>query len=500
MDITANIRKNWQRQGVKFKNKPLLWIKTLRTAHCSLCGRNAKEEFIDQGFSGWSILTHLSAIDGKAPEICPKCLSALNSHLTVSPPSIFHCSRCGVSQKEKIFGVGLPGWVRIPSVQVIGNTKQNLCLCPNCTLELQKKLGSKFTRGTWTALTYASGSLLTSTKMSQNQANFEAIAKGHSGAPSLLISNDIVKFPAPGTDDWLTPSWENASSGGGGDDIQIEIPPDMWQALSYTGQDYQRIAFKETFSSKTISQVKFYMKCESSWPAKSIHARIRKVSDGSVIKEANEAYSGDDISSSGEWILFTFNQFVNEAAYLSVEFDEGSGYSPMPAVGLYDVGFPYEDGRYCYYGSDSAWHEVTSYDTCVQVIFQKLGSNTVDDNLTTCWHPVPENEANAWISWDLEELAALAGCRIYWGAESAYRPTAYHIQVSEDNTAWTTVITETEAPPASAWKEYLWNVKAARYVKLSIDTHGASGTKVYEVDDYWKNIVKAFTCHGHDTV
>src|SRR3990167_9486189 len=38
---------------------------------------------------------------------------------------------------------------------------------------------------TWTAPTYAFGSKLTSTKMTQNQDNFTALARGDSGAPSL---------------------------------------------------------------------------------------------------------------------------------------------------------------------------------------------------------------------------------------------------------------------------------------------------------------------------
>lgn len=38
----------------------------------------------------------------------------------------------------------------------------------------------------WTPLTYAFGSKLTSTKMTQNQANFLAVAAGDSGAPNIV--------------------------------------------------------------------------------------------------------------------------------------------------------------------------------------------------------------------------------------------------------------------------------------------------------------------------
>lgn len=39
---------------------------------------------------------------------------------------------------------------------------------------------------TWTALTYGFGSQLTSTKMTQNQANFSALAAGDAGAPRIV--------------------------------------------------------------------------------------------------------------------------------------------------------------------------------------------------------------------------------------------------------------------------------------------------------------------------
>lgn len=41
---------------------------------------------------------------------------------------------------------------------------------------------------TWTALTYAYGSLLTSTKMTQNQDNFTALAEGAAGAPNIATA------------------------------------------------------------------------------------------------------------------------------------------------------------------------------------------------------------------------------------------------------------------------------------------------------------------------
>lgn len=106
----------------------------------------------------------------------------------------------------------------------------------------------------------------------------------------------------------------------------------------------------------------------------------------------------------------------------------------------------------------------------------------IDDSTSTKWRPVPANETDAWMTWDTGNMKLLTGCRIYWGADAAYRPTAYRIQTSSDNSSWATVITETEAPPASAWKEYSWDMAEKRYIKLIVDTHGSSGTEIYEMD------------------
>lgn len=109
-------------------------------------------------------------------------------------------------------------------------------------------------------------------------------------------------------------------------------------------------------------------------------------------------------------------------------------------------------------------------------------SVTIDDITTTKWRPDPKNESGAWARWDLGVANGVRGARIYWGANENYRPTTYLIQISENTTDWTTVVTETEAAPASAWKEYSWTQTSARYVKLTVDTHGSSGTEIYEMD------------------
>lgn len=126
-----------------------------------------------------------------------------------------------------------------------------------------------------------------------------------------------------------------------------------------------------------------------------------------------------------------------------------------------------------------------------------LAASLIDDNLATQWRPEPVNEVNAWLRADMGALKITSGCRIYWGADADYRPTAYRIEVSENGTDWTTVITETSAAPASAWKEYSWNSRYARYIRMIVDTHGATGTEVFEVDYYSRITDRVAAEHGH---
>lgn len=121
----------------------------------------------------------------------------------------------------------------------------------------------------------------------------------------------------------------------------------------------------------------------------------------------------------------------------------------------------------------------------------------IDEDTAIQWRPTPANEAGAWLRLDTGALKIIGGCRIYWGADAAYRPTAYTIQVSEDGTTWTTVVTETAAAPESAWKEYSWNSRYARYIRLLVGTHGASGTEIYEADYYSRIADRVASEHGH---
>ncbi len=186
MSIIKNIEKHWQQEGVKFvkKGKEISWRKLLRTVDCSICEKHETEAKENIGFLNWGLLIHEMDINGKSPEVCPECMKKISGDI-IPAPRFAECSKCKVRQREKIFGVGWPGWKQfIISTRQSRDIIRNL-ICPNCVLELAKKLGEKYIRETWTALTYAAGSLLTSTKMTQTQANFAALGAGDSGAPDI---------------------------------------------------------------------------------------------------------------------------------------------------------------------------------------------------------------------------------------------------------------------------------------------------------------------------
>jgi len=183
--IESLIKEKWQKWKVKYKVKPLRWnSEYLRTADCHFCKKHIKESYPNEGFFGWAILPISLDIEGKAPEVCPDCLKKISNKITVREPRTVRCSKCGKKYKEKIYGIGYPGWIYLPSLSELGTNRMPI-VCPDCYLEFSYKLGPKFVRGTWTDLTYPTGSLLTSAKMTQNQDNFTALAKGHSGAPAI---------------------------------------------------------------------------------------------------------------------------------------------------------------------------------------------------------------------------------------------------------------------------------------------------------------------------
>ena len=116
---------------------------------------------------------------------------------------------CGIVQKEKIFGIGFPGW--IPTGLSDENKGLSYGYCPNCYVNvISKKIPP---HSTWYDLTFPSDSLLTSAKMTQLDGNLDALAEGHEGAPYIQQSFNFADHFTmhPGNSD--NSNWIAASAG-----------------------------------------------------------------------------------------------------------------------------------------------------------------------------------------------------------------------------------------------------------------------------------------------
>lgn len=180
--IQKTIKGHWEKQKVKFaiEKGKLKWIKTLRSVDCAICKKHLVERREDEGFDDWRIMPEIVNPQGLAPEICPECAKKFN--LPFKPARRIRCKKCGIVQKEKIFGIGFPGWLIAPHDQ---SREMLRGFCPQCYIDFIAPSMPEFIHSTWYDLTFASGSLLTSTKMTQLDGNFDALAAGDTGAPQI---------------------------------------------------------------------------------------------------------------------------------------------------------------------------------------------------------------------------------------------------------------------------------------------------------------------------
>lgn len=117
----------------------------------------------------------------------------------------------------------------------------------------------------------------------------------------------------------------------------------------------------------------------------------------------------------------------------------------------------------------------------------------IDDTLSTYYEntsPTPS------IKWDLGATRIVSGFRIYWDADAAWRPTDYNLYGSGDGSSWSELVHET-TDPGEGWREYSFNAKYIRYIKLAVNTSGSSGVRIYEADYYSTLVEKALVRHGH---
>ena len=306
---------------------------------------------------------------------------------------------------------------------------------------------------------------------------------------TALIDLNKVKLPSPSASDYVTPSTTSASSEG----VETDVQTSSNNNVSLYSGSIIKAAQRKTISSKAVKKLTFQLYKANS-PTGNVTFIIRKVSDDTIIvsKIWGDA-SALPTEATDEEVSFDSFPIINEEVRLCVEFSGGDASNPVYCR------FQGTDVKADEYRSHytTVWNDVTEADMYYKIEYILHAAGTIDDNLASKWRPSPANEANAWCRWDTGALKILGSCRIYWGADAAYRPTNYDIDVSENGTDWTQVVNETSAPPASAWKEYSWNARYVRYIRLQINTHGASGTEIYEADYYSRITDRVAAEHGH---
>jgi len=299
-----------------------------------------------------------------------------------------------------------------------------------------------------------------------------------------------VRLPDPEAGDWATPSAVSASSSESATILSQTLEND-WTGLC--GAYNTRAGQKITLTGKQLVYVRFYL-MKTLAPVGTLYVRVRRVSDDGIIETSATTLDVSTLGGAYEWKEFALTCAPNEAVYICAEFTGGDGSN---YVHVAKQNTDVCDGISATYPAGGPWSNEETKDCTIILQATDPIDNLKDDDTATFWVPDPENEAGAWFKADLGSLKYIGGCRIYWGSEVAYRPTEYKIYTSPDDAVWTEVIHETVAAPASAWKTYNWYVQKARYIKMIVTTHGASGTKVYEVDEYSTDQDGVIVTHGH---
>jgi len=117
--------------------------------------------------------------------------------------------------------------------------------------------------------------------------------------------------------------------------------------------------------------------------------------------------------------------------------------------------------------------------------------DAMDEDLNSFYQS--KTESNPYLTVDMGDLKICSGIRVYWG--NAGRPSNYKISVSEDNVTWEDVLFFTEAPPADAWMEYIFNARYCRYIRIqALET---LAMRIHEVDYYSRIVERVASEHGH---
>lgn len=290
-----------------------------------------------------------------------------------------------------------------------------------------------------------------------------------------------TKLPAPETSDYVTPSAACASTMGMEAIDDFETAPLPWTDLE------QNSEYKESGNYSGYLSI---------------------INGGTATK--NDTIDLTDIDELRLWMRWKLDCYGTAHVYVQIAtlgdftdaitlWETSVNDGAKEGESVYELDVSGYSGLYYFRVHATTGNRITQYvyiDNLADKATTLGPDRTIDNELTSKWQPDPVNESGAWCRWGMGALKICSGCRIYWGADAAYRPTAYRIEVSVDGEAWTTVKTLTEAP-AAGWVEYSWNSRYARYIRLIVDTHGATGTEIFEADYYSRITERVAAEHGH---
>lgn len=125
---------------------------------------------------------------------------------------------------------------------------------------------------------------------------------------------------------------------------------------------YPRVGQKINIPNKTICRVDFYLKKYGS-PTGTLYARIRKVSDDSIIETSPTTLDVATLTTTFAWYSFAFNSLVNEEVRICVEFTEGSSGNRV-LVGLWSADVISGVRSYYYLAT---WYDSIYYDLTIKI-------------------------------------------------------------------------------------------------------------------------------------
>lgn len=200
-----------------------------------------------------------------------------------------------------------------------------------------------------------------------------------------------VRLPEPEAGDFATPTVHDKSS-------EIAAPSPILGAegamndrpfgTSYMGTGIHRVGQRITLNGDDLKKVSFLLSKVSS-PTGTVYARIRRVSDDSIIETSSTTYVANDLPTEKAWKDFAFTCAPNEEVHVAVEYYDGTDTDYI--ILWYDNADTIPGAfEYCsvYNGETPHWYTTSGSDCSIRIYFLGFeATNTVDEDINTFWQP-----------------------------------------------------------------------------------------------------------------